>query len=105
MHRAGSVPDRSWCLYPQREWKAARPDLRHLTLIRAAVAKARGDLVLLGPSAAVWLGLPLVGRIPRRVQCLGRRTGSIEHRSSATSGENRARRIGNGQRSLGVQRL
>ena len=59
---------------PQQEWTAARPDLRHLTLIRAALAKARGDLVLLGASAAVWLGLPLVGRIPRRVQCLGRRT-------------------------------
>ena len=59
---------------PQREWKEARPDLRYLTLIRAAVAKTRGDLVLLGASAAVWLGLPLVGRIPRRVQCLGRRT-------------------------------
>ena len=59
---------------PQQEWTAARPDLRHLTLIRAALAKAHGDLVLLGASAAVWLGLPLVGRIPRRVQCLGRRT-------------------------------
>ena len=45
---------------PQREWKEARPDLRYLTLIRAAVAKTRGDLVLLGASAAVWIGLPLV---------------------------------------------
>ncbi|WP_243859007.1 hypothetical protein [Actinomyces sp. ZJ308] len=53
-----------------QEWKAARPELRHLTLIRAVLAKTRGDVVLLGPSAAVWLGLPLVGRIPRRVQCL-----------------------------------
>ncbi len=26
--------------------------------------KTRGDVVLLGPSAAVWLGLPLVGRLP-----------------------------------------
>mgnify|MGYP000845138160 CR=1 FL=1 len=59
---------------PQREWKEAKPDLRHLTLIRAALAKTHGDIVLLGPSAAVWLGLPLVGRIPRRVQCLGSRT-------------------------------
>ena len=57
---------------PEQEWKAARPELRHLTLIRAALAKTHGDVVLLGPSAAVWLGLPLVGRIPRRVQCLGR---------------------------------
>ena len=45
---------------PAQEWKEARPDLRHLTLIRAALAKTRGDLVLLGASAAVWLGLPLV---------------------------------------------
>ena len=59
---------------PAQEWKEARPDLRHLTLIRAALAKTRGDIVLLGVSAAVWLGLPLVGRIPRRVQCLGSRT-------------------------------
>ncbi|WP_243859011.1 hypothetical protein [Actinomyces sp. ZJ308] len=59
---------------PEQEWKAARPELRHLTLIRAVLAKTRGDVVLLGPSAAVWLGLPLVGRIPRRVQCLGRHT-------------------------------
>ena len=45
---------------PAQEWKEARPDLRHLTLIRAALAKTRGDLVLLGASAAVWIGLPLV---------------------------------------------
>ena len=47
---------------PSQEWAEARPDLRHMTLIRAAMAKTRGDVVLLGPSAAVWLGLPLVGR-------------------------------------------
>ena len=55
---------------PSQEWAEARPDLRHMTLIRAAMAKTRGDVVLLGPSAAVWLGLPLVGRLPGRVQCL-----------------------------------
>ena len=55
---------------PAQEWKEARPDLRHLTLIRAALAKTRGDIVLLGVSAAVWLGLPLVGSVPMRVQCL-----------------------------------
>ena len=54
---------------PSQEWAEARPDLRHMTLIRAAMAKTRGDVVLLGPSAAVWLGLPLVGRLPGRVQC------------------------------------
>ena len=46
---------------PSQEWAEARPDLRHMTLIRAAMAKTRG---------AVWLGLPLVGRLPGRVQCL-----------------------------------
>ena len=55
---------------PSQEWAEARPDLRHMTLIRAAMAKTRGDVVLLGPSAAVWLGLPLGGRLPGRVQCL-----------------------------------
>lgn len=47
-------------------------DNRHLALVDAAVRK-HGGLVLAGASAALALGLPVVGRLPERVQCLGGR--------------------------------
>ena len=61
------------------EWRQATADERHLALVDAAARRqgADGDgsreLVLAGASAALVLGLPVVGRVPERVQCLGRR--------------------------------
>ena len=61
------------------EWRQATADERHLALVDAAARRqgADGDgsreLVLAGASAALVLGLPVVGRVPGRVQCLGRK--------------------------------
>lgn len=54
-----------------RDWARASAQARHIARIYAVRASARGELVLLGVSAALWLGLPVVGRIPEEVQCLG----------------------------------
>ena len=63
---------------PAGEWHRATADNRHLALVDAAARKhggsgtAGGELVLAGVSAALVLGLPVVGRLPELVQCLGR---------------------------------
>ena len=63
---------------PAGEWRRATADNRHLALVDAAARKhggsatAGGELVLAGVSAALVLGLPVVGRLPKLVQCLGR---------------------------------
>lgn len=63
---------------PAGEWRRATADNRHLALVDAAARKhggsgtASGELVLAGVSAALVLGLPVVGRLPELVQCLGR---------------------------------
>lgn len=56
---------------PSRAWAQGSAEERHLALIDAAFAKYGQQLVLLGASAALCHGLPVVGRIPRLVQCLG----------------------------------
>ena len=56
---------------PTGDWHRATADNRHLALIDAALRKHGGDLVLAGASAALILGLPVIGRLPERVQCLG----------------------------------
>ena len=58
---------------PTGDWHRATADNRHLALIDAALRKHGGDLVLAGASAALILGLPVIGRLPERVQCLGGR--------------------------------
>lgn len=56
---------------PAQEWAEGSVEARHLALIEAAAAKYGDGLVLAGPSAALVLGLPLVGGVPSLVQCVG----------------------------------
>ena len=78
---------------PAGEWRRATADNRHLALVDAAARKhggsgtASGELVLAGVSAALVLGLPVVGRLPELVQGLGRvgqrrRTSLLQRRVS-----------------------
>lgn len=71
-------------------WAAANWRNRHQALIAGAAAQYGDELVLVGASAAVHLGMPVLGPIPRLVQCLGRhgqrrRTTLVErHRTAVT---------------------
>lgn len=56
---------------PWESWEAASARERHMTLIEAAVAKYSDELVLTSASAALASGIPFVGRVPDRVQCVG----------------------------------
>ena len=72
------------------EWTAANGRSRHRALIAEAAAQYGDDLVLVGASAAVHLGLPVLGPIPRLVQCLGthgqrRRTTLVERRRTTAT--------------------
>lgn len=62
------------------QWELADLEQRHLTQI-AAAARRKGDaVILLGASAALAQGLPVVGRLPKRVQVL--RQGSQRGRTA-----------------------
>lgn len=68
---------------PEAEWAKARAVERHRALVDAALAQYAGELALAGVSAAVMLGIPVVGRLPERVQTIGganerRRTSLLE---------------------------
>lgn len=69
---------------PVSQWVEASAVERHLVRIEAAQRRYGKELVLVGVSAALALGLPVIGQIPRRVQCLGapgqRRRTSLLHR-------------------------
>lgn len=64
-------------------WSAARPAERHRALVISTAASMRSRAVAAGKSAAIMLGLPVLGRLPTTVHVLvpaaggGRSTGLI----------------------------
>lgn len=80
---------------PRHAWECSGPRERHLFLIEAARGKYGDEVVLAGVSAALVLGLPLVGPLPHQVEVVAngrtrRRTALLRRRATPAHAVQRA---------------